>query len=80
MQASIGTKAVNATLNYGANLGQVTLDLEADYMATIYVDDAASANGPVAANVYDPTRSMTSPRAARSLSPASPGKRPPSTP
>ena len=53
VQASIGTKAVNATLNYGANLGQVTLDLEADYMATIYVDDAASANGPVAANVYD---------------------------
>ena len=56
VQASIGTKAVNATLNYGANLGQVTLDLEADYMATIYVDDAASANGPVAANVYDPNK------------------------
>lgn len=41
MQASIGTKVVNATLNYGANLGQVTLDLEADYMATIQVQDAS---------------------------------------
>ena len=41
VQASIGTKAVNATLNYGANLGQVTLDLEADYMATIQVQDAS---------------------------------------
>ena len=41
VQASIGTKVVNATLNYGANLGQVTLDLEADYMATIQVQDAS---------------------------------------
>ena len=44
VQASISESAqtVSATLNYGANLGQVTLDLEADYMATIQVQEGTN--------------------------------------